>query len=90
MESDWLPCSVNPLPEESPLAKVARCLAGGGEVWLPCGSVRSCLLGEGHWNRAVLRILPLISRTNQPQWKAGHDFKDLHSIARWHLLSTAS
>lgn len=60
VESDWLPCSINPLPEESPLAKVARCLAVGGEVWLACGSGQSCLLGEGHWNRAVQRILPLI------------------------------
>lgn len=60
VESDWLPCSINPLPEESLLAEVAKCLAGGGEVWLACGSVQSCLVGEGHWNRIVMRTLPLL------------------------------
>lgn len=60
VEHDWVPYSINPLPMESPKAEIARCLAGGREVWLAGGSVQSCLVGEGHWIKAILRTLPLL------------------------------
>lgn len=60
-------------------------------------SAESCLVGEGHRKGAVLKALP---SCHTASWHleiddgcsalmedSSRDFKDIHSITRWHVVS---
>ena len=72
-------------------------LGGGGGGGVKCISAESCLVGEGHRKVVVMRALPscpiaswhleMMAAELGLREDSGHDFKDIHALTRWHLVS---